>query len=131
VMLKISIQEALGLTVVWDAIYPDWSFFWFSWVPSGKCWDTTLIRSQPPPPPLVALQPCRGFGFFHGLWRFSNSRFLRGNVSPMPSPQPVGPGLYFIWPLPFDLCGMGGSIRNWCCPQHSQNHFLLNPLYDT
>jgi hypothetical protein len=23
VMLKISIQEALGLTVVWDAIYPD------------------------------------------------------------------------------------------------------------
>jgi hypothetical protein len=38
-------------------------------------------------------------------------------------PQPGGPGPHFVWPLPFDLFGMGGYVRNLRSRQHSSPRY--------
>jgi hypothetical protein len=57
---------------------------------------------------------------FHRRWRFRNSRFVRGGiVAPRPTLSLENQGLYFVWPLPFDLSGIHGPTRSLRSRQHS------------
>jgi hypothetical protein len=62
---------------------------------------TTLCGSWPPP------------------W-FRNSKFFRvGSLAPRPTPNLEVQGLHFVWPLLFDVSGMGGSTTSLRPLQHS------------
>jgi hypothetical protein len=42
-----------------------------------------------------------------------------GLTAPRPAPNLEDQGLHFVWPLPFDLFGMGSSTRSLRSHQHS------------
>ena len=60
----IAIELHLGflvLSINWDANYPEWGFSWFSSVPPGKFWVSTLVRLCSFPPetsPIYHTLPC-------------------------------------------------------------------------
>jgi hypothetical protein len=57
--------------------------------------------------PLLALQPCVCLGLLHG---FVTVNFLGvWSLAPNSTHDLEDEGLHFIWPLPFDPSGMGGS----------------------
>jgi hypothetical protein len=68
---------------------------------------------------LLGLQPfvCRGFSSGSGGFIIVG---ISGMVllAPRPTPNPLDKGLHFL-PLPFDLSGMGGSVRSLRSRQHS------------
>jgi hypothetical protein len=35
-------REVPGSNIGPETGYPDWGSLWFSWVPPGECWDSTL-----------------------------------------------------------------------------------------
>jgi predicted acylesterase/phospholipase RssA len=52
------------------------------------------------------------FGFSPPPW-FRNSKFFQGGVvAPRPISNLEDQGLHLVWPLPFDLSGIGGSTRS-------------------
>lgn len=47
-------------------------------------------------------------------------------VSPMPYPEPRGPGYpFFFWAITFDLSGMGGSTSSYATSNISQDHLTM------
>jgi hypothetical protein len=69
------------------------------------------------------------FSFFTGAttlcgswppqWFRNSKYFLCRVVSPRPTPNLEDQGLHSVWPLPFDLSGMGGATRSLRSRQHS------------
>jgi hypothetical protein len=60
---------------------------------------------------LLALQPSMGLGLFHGFVTVDFSGV--GSLAPRPTPNLEDQGLHFVWPIPFDLSGMGGPTRSY------------------
>jgi hypothetical protein len=67
----------------------------------------------------MAQQPYMGLGpsFF---WTFRNSIIFGVELlAPRPNPKAGDQGLHFVWPLLFDLPGMGGPTRSLRSRRHS------------
>jgi hypothetical protein len=62
--------------------------------------------------------------FLQRLWRFRwTVDFRVGYLAPCPTPNLEDQGLHFIWPLHFELSGMGGPTMSLSSSQHSSLHF--------
>jgi hypothetical protein len=64
---------------------------------------------------LLALQPCVGLSLLHAFVTVNSSEV----VSLAPTPKLEDQGLYFDWPLPFELSDMDGLTRSLHSRQHS------------
>jgi hypothetical protein len=77
---------------------------------------------------LLALQLCVGFCLLHGPFYsvgFVTVNFSRvGFLAPRPTSKLEVQGLYFVWPLFFDLSGIGDTTRSWRSRQHNFSGLL-------
>jgi hypothetical protein len=64
----------------------------------------------------MALQYCVFLGFLHGFTTGNYSGV--GLLAARPTTNLVDQVLHFVWPLPFDLSGVGGYTRSLRCHRH-------------